>query len=379
MIAVWLVLTIIGVLLLLAAAVPYIVYLFGISFGKKSDTINISSDFEYPEISIVVCAYNEELNIANKIQSISDCTYPKDKIEFILVIDCSNDKTHEIAENKLSKESFKWIIHENDVRSGKNGSLNNGINLASNEIIIDSDADVIWDNEAIERLVRRLCSDEKIAVVSGDLQPYTKGNTVTSIENKYRSYFGKMSEWEGANDATYIINGCLIAFKKSVVSEITTAIGPDDANIAFTAIRKGYRIVYDGDAKVFEELPETMKKQYSQKARRAKGIIQATLANRDILKQKRMFSKIFYPLRIWMYVLTPTLFFVGLAVFLAGVIIAQPLISSVLIIIAALILFFAKGNLITSFIINQFYLLAGLYSRRKDAVIWQSTSKKVGE
>lgn len=369
----------VGILLILLAAVPYIIYLAGMTFGKKIEPLNYDAGEELPDISIVVCAYNEERTIADKISSISACTYPKNKIEFILVVDCADDNTVSVARDALKDVDFTWVIHENKKRSGKNGSFNNGMKVASNNIIIDSDADVEWDNQAIEILVRRLIQDDNIAVVSGDLQPKVTGEMTSSLEKTYRSYFGKMSEWEGANDATFIINGCLLALRRDVIKEITTCIGPDDANIAFVAIRKGYRILYDGNAKVYEDIPESMKKQYTQKARRAKGIIQATLANRDLMKQKRIFSRVFYPLRIWMYVTTPTLFFSGLAAAFIGLLFSFPLLAVATAMLLLMILIFGKNTLITSFITNQFYLFMGLYSRRKDAVIWESTSKKVGE
>ena len=130
---------------------------------------------------------------------------------------------------------------------------------------------------------------------------------------------------------------------------------------------------------VIPELPENLKKQYTQKVRRAKGLIQTTLMNRDLLKEKRPFSKIFYPLRIWMFTVTPTLLFSGAVLFCGGLLFIQPIVLVLGILALILLSVLKKGNLITSFITNQFYLFMGLYSRRKDAVIWQSTSKKVGE
>ena len=60
-----------GIFLVLLAAVPYVVYLFGMTFGKKPDEIKTGDVANLPDISIVVCAYNEERNIRKKIQSIS--------------------------------------------------------------------------------------------------------------------------------------------------------------------------------------------------------------------------------------------------------------------------------------------------------------------
>ena len=368
-----------GIFLVLLAAVPYVVYLFGMTFGKKPNEIKTGDTANLPDISIVVCAYNEERNIRKKIQSIIECSYPENKIELIIVNDASRDKTEEVARDALKDVHIKWEIHTNEKQQGKNKSLNTGISLASSDIVFSTDADLVWDKYSAERLVRGLLSDDKYAAGTGDLQPNQGIDRVTSMEKTYRSFFGRMAEWEAVHDSTYAFNGCLLVFRKSKVQGVNETAGADDANLAFSAIRNGYRTFYDSQAVIFEELPENLKKQYTQKVRRAKGLIQTTLMNRDLLKEKRPFSKIFYPLRIWMFTVTPTLLFSGAVLFCAGVLFIQPIVLVLGIIALILLSVLKKGNLITSFITNQFYLFMGLYSRRKDAVIWQSTSKKVGE
>ena len=368
-----------GIFLVLLAAVPYVVYLFGMTFGKKPNEIKTGDTANLPDISIVVCAYNEERNIRKKIQSIIECSYPENKIELIIVNDASRDKTEEVARDALKDVHIKWEIHTNEKQQGKNKSLNTGISLASSDIVFSTDADLVWDKYSAERLVRGLLSDDKYAAGTGDLQPNQGIDRVTSMEKTYRSFFGRMAEWEAVHDSTYAFNGCLLVFRKSKVQGVNETAGADDANLAFSAIRNGYRTFYDSQAVIFEELPENLKKQYTQKVRRAKGLIQTTLMNRDLLKEKRPFSKIFYPLRIWMFTVTPTLLFSGAVLFCAGVLFIQPIVLALGILALILLSVLKKGNLITSFITNQFYLFMGLYSRRKDAVIWQSTSKKVGE
>ena len=368
-----------GIFLVLLAAVPYVVYLFGMTFGKKPNEIKTGDTANLPDISIVVCAYNEERNIRKKIQSIIECSYPENKIELIIVNDASRDKTEEVARDALKDVHIKWEIHTNEKQQGKNKSLNTGISLASSDIVFSTDADLVWDKYSAERLVRGLLSDDKYAAGTGDLQPNQGIDRVTSMEKTYRSFFGRMAEWEAVHDSTYAFNGCLLVFRKSKVQGVNETAGADDANLAFSAIRNGYRTFYDSQAVIFEELPENLKKQYTQKVRRAKGLIQTTLMNRDLLKEKRPFSKIFYPLRIWMFTVTPTLLFSGAVLFCGGLLFTQPIVLALGILALILLSVLKKGNLITSFITNQFYLFMGLYSRRKDAVIWQSTSKKVGE
>lgn len=372
-------LTIIGIIIILIAAIPYIIYLLGIYFGKKINNTDLFRDIIYPDISIVVCAYNEERNIAKKIQSISSCSYPKDKIELILIIDSSSDNTEKIARNELNNVNFNWKISMNKKRCGKNKSLNKGIEISSNNIVISTDADLIWNKYSAEILVRDILSDKSFAAGTGDLQPNPGIDKITSMEKSYRSFFGRMAEWESAHDSTYAFNGCLLIMRKDMINSVNEKKGADDANLAFEAIKSGHRTFYDSRAVIYEELPDNLKKQYTQKVRRAKGLIQTTIMNRNLLKFNRPFSKIFYPLRIWMFIFTPTMLLIGGIIFSIGMLLTLPLIYAILVTIIIILSLVIKSNLITSFIINQFYLLAGLYSRRKDAVIWQSTSKKVGE
>lgn len=369
----------VGMGIILLAVIPYIVYLCGVTFGKKPAEMDLDTQKTLPAISIVICAYNEERTIARKIKSISSCTYPDELMEVILVIDCSDDKTEEVARSELTKVNFSWKIHVNEQRSGKNTSLNTGIGLTSNDLVVATDADLVWDDKSVEHLVRRILADDKFAAGTGDLQPNPGVDRVTSMEKTYRSYFGRMAEWESAHDATPAFNGCLLIMRKSIVQGVNETSGADDANLAYEAIRKGYRTFYETQAAISEELPENLKKHYTQKVRRAKGLIQTTLANRDLLKVDRPFCRIFYPLRLWMYVITPTMLLIGGIIFSIGLLLNIPLIFAALLIAFLLFSVIKKGNLITAFITNQFYLLAGLYSKRKDAVLWRSTSKKVGE
>ncbi|HJK10876.1 MAG TPA: glycosyltransferase, partial [Methanocorpusculum sp.] len=126
--------------------------MFGVKFGKKIPPLSCNENPSLPNISVVICAYKEERNIRKKIQSICDCSYPNDKIEVIIVIDQADDNTESVARDTLEDSKLSWKIHVNNERTGKNKSLNIGLGLASHDIIIDTDADVIWDTTTVEML-----------------------------------------------------------------------------------------------------------------------------------------------------------------------------------------------------------------------------------
>jgi poly-beta-1,6-N-acetyl-D-glucosamine synthase len=363
-----------GIVLLFIALIPYIVFLFGIRFGKKPGDTGFPATF--PKISMIISAYNEERVIGDRIKNLVQCHIPKESWELVFVDDCSSDNTLSKAKTCLENSGIPFTIIANKNRMGTSSSYNNAIKAARNPVIITTDADVFFEPDAIRYLLGRLESDKTIAAVCGELRPRQNGNNTTQLEAAYRTYYGRMCDWESAADSTYNFNGALVAFRSDLIRRIDDKRGADDANTAFEAIRKGYRAVYESRAIVYEDIPSDFRDQYRQKIRRAKQLIDATLANRDLLGMDRPFSRIFYPLRFFMYLVTPILTFISLALIIAGLYLAYPLILLVLLVLASVAGIVWQQNLLNAFLINQFYLLTGLLNIGKDMRIWESTSKK---
>ena len=365
---------IMGIALFIIALIPYIIYLFGISFGKKPAETGFPR--EYPKISMIISAYNEERVIGDRITNLMQCHLPRDSYELIFIDDCSSDNTLSRAKTCLEKSGIEFRIIANNERMGTNRSYNHAMKLARNPIIITTDADVFFEPDAVNYLVGRLVSDPKNAAVTGELLPRSNQNNTTKLEGTYRSYYGRMCDWESSVDSTYNFNGALVAFRTDLIRRIDDKRGADDANTAFEAIRKGYRAVYERRAVVFEDVPQSFKVQYRQKIRRAKQLIEATLANLDLLGMSRPFSRFFYPLRLFMYLCTPILVFISLFLIIVGLLYASPVILLVLLGLTLGIGVVWPQNLFNAFVVNQFYLVAGLLNMGKDTRTWESTSKK---
>jgi cellulose synthase/poly-beta-1,6-N-acetylglucosamine synthase-like glycosyltransferase len=134
--------------------------------------------------------------------------------------------------------------------------------------------------------------------------------------------------------------------------------------------------VYESKAIVYEDIPVSFTIQYRQKARRATGLIESTLSNLDLLGKNTRFSRFFYPLRIFMYVCSPIIFFLSVVVFCLGVFLYNPLFLFWFMVLLAGAGIVWRQNLVFAFILNQFYLLAGLLNLGKDMRVWDSTSDK---
>jgi len=364
-----------GLLLLAVAALPYGIYFYNIRYGKKQEVAPPLVNF--PAISIVISALNEERVIEERIENIAGSTYPKDGYEIILVDDCSSDATGSIAQETAERLGLSCTVLRNEKRQGVARSYNRAFGHAKNPIIVTSDADVFFEKDALERIIERLESDEAIAAVCGDLLPLdsSREETIGEMEGQYRDYYGAMCEWDSALDSTFSFNGALIAFRRDCIGNIEEEAGADDANTAMQAIRNGYRAVYEIRAKVYEETPDSFGVQFRQKIRRAAGLIGTTLNSRDLLRQNRPFSKIVYPLRIMINCLSPTLTLLGgLFVFLALLMMQAWIVAVSLLLILGYS--FYVGNILSSFLLNQIYLFFGLLRFRKDMSLWESTSRK---
>jgi poly-beta-1,6-N-acetyl-D-glucosamine synthase len=363
-----------SILLFIIALIPYMIYLWGIYFGRKPD--EIIPPLKYPAISIVMSAYNEEQVIEKRIANIQNCHYPKESMEIIFVDDLSGDNTKNLAKFWLEQVKIPFQLIANTERLGTNRSYNSAINNANYPIIVTTDADVFFDPDALNYLIGRLLSDDNIAAVTGELRPVINSSRTMMLEGVYRSFYGRMCEWESALDSTYNFNGALVAFRLDRIRRINDKLGADDANTAFEAIRRGYRAVYEKKAIVYEDIPPSFKIQYRQKTRRATGLIEATLSNLDLLGKSTPFSRYFYPIRIFMYVCSPLIFFISAMVFCLWLFLLNPLVLLGCIGLVAGIGMAWRQNLVYAFILNQIYLIAGLLNLGKDMRVWDSTSNK---
>jgi len=114
--------------------------------GAKKSFPQLKDD-ELPSVSIVVAARNEEKNILSCLRSLDELTYPKNKIEVIIIDDASTDNTLKITSNFIHGKIKFRVIHlveaESDKLKGKVRAMAAGIKLAKGDIILTTDADCI--------------------------------------------------------------------------------------------------------------------------------------------------------------------------------------------------------------------------------------------
>ncbi len=369
--------TFLTIITLVITSIPFFVYSIYL-IGAMTSRSNPPKSLGYsPDVSIVIPAYNEESGIESRIDNLVE-VYPKEKMEIIVSNDGSTDSTEKMALDSIKKHSIKGKVITNP-RSGVNAAINRGTKETSNPIVVIAGADGLFDKNTIPYLVSVLLSSDYIGAVSGDLVPVAKGESMFSrCEVAYRSIYGRICTWESKVHSTYCFNGPVVAFKKNATSSLNTRRGADDASMALSVIRNGFKCKYVPAAKFYEYVPDKFNEQRRQKIRRATRLLEATFFNRDVLSRKYgSFGLFLFPLRLLMFFVVPALFLASILLWSFLLWNFDPLygIGFFGAIVLVLLSGSFRSNVVSSFIIYQFYLFMGLFNMLRDVHTWEPTER----
>jgi len=268
-------------LLLILITWPYLGYpLFLLILSKIFKKEHYLDESYYPIVSLIIPTYNEEACIEEKIVNSLSLDYPKDKLEIIVVDSGSTDRTREIIK-KYSKNGV--ILYEQQKRMGKASAINLGLKRAKGEIIIVTDANAIFHNDVIKKIVRHF-ADKNVGGVEGKYILKTKKKTdVGEGEKTFRKFESFLKKYESLVDSTVSMVGEISAFRRDIIDSLDGSCIAEDFDLSIRVRKKGYRLIHDPEAIVWEPAPANIKDEIIQKSRRIVGTIQVLFKHKDVL------------------------------------------------------------------------------------------------
>jgi cellulose synthase/poly-beta-1,6-N-acetylglucosamine synthase-like glycosyltransferase len=253
----------------------YVVFpLFLTFFSKKRELTEYSRKEELPFVSILMSIYNEELVISEKIESILASNYPKDKYEIIIGSDCSDDKSNEIVSKFSEQYNFITLLPYTE-RQGKPNVINQIFEHSKGEIIILTDANVMFDENAIFELVKYF-KNEGIGLV--DSQMINKGIVKDGISVQESSYISrevKIKSNESNIWGTMMgpFGGCY-AIRRELYQPVPKNFLVDDFYINMKILEQGFKSINNTKAHVFEDVSNNLFDEFKRKIRIATGNFQ---------------------------------------------------------------------------------------------------------
>jgi cellulose synthase/poly-beta-1,6-N-acetylglucosamine synthase-like glycosyltransferase len=278
-------------------------------YGRRSGQQHDKEEPYRPFISVVMPTFNEESIIASRLDSLLKTTYPKEKME-ILVVDSSDDNTPSIIESYSRRYPMIRLIHDTE-RRGLATALNQAFKLCKGEIVVKTDADLVLADNTLDEVVSRF-TDPRIGAVTGKLNV---ANQAASREVRYRSMQETIQKAETYIDSVFMAHS-FAAYRRHVMKEYKPKEYGDETIQTIHIRKQGYRVIYDPKSNFYENFPENGKERLRQKIRRSEGLIRVILENSDILFDPRFgkFGTYVFPSNLFMFTISPVLLLLTLII-----------------------------------------------------------------
>ena len=237
---------------------------------------------DWPPVTILVAAHNEEKVITNILEALMGVNYPQDKMLVIPVNDRSKDRTKEIIDDYVAK--FPGRIrpfHRVSGKGGKAAALKDAMELVETEVILIFDADYIPGAGLIKQLVGPFF-DPEVGGVMGRVVPMNVGaNLLTRLLDLERSGGYQVDQQARMNLRLVPQHGGTVAgVRLSALREIggwNDSSLTEDTDLTYRLLLNGWKTAYQNRSECYEEVPETWPVRIKQIMRWAKGHNQAMI------------------------------------------------------------------------------------------------------
>lgn len=233
-------------------------------------------------VSVIVPAYNEEVNSVRTINSLLDQDYPN--LEIIFVDDGSKDQTYQTVRDHFKDHQKVTVITKTN--GGKASALNYGISHTDAEYVVCIDADTQLKQDAVRLLMEKF-TDANVAAVAGNVKVGNEVNMITrwqSIEYITSQNFDRRA-FDLLNCIT-VVPGAIGAFRRDALlisGGFTKDTLAEDCDLTMRMLRDGYVIRNCTSALSYTEAPETFKQFMKQRFRWSFGVMQCFWKHRDTL------------------------------------------------------------------------------------------------
>jgi len=256
---------------------------------------------DFPSLSVVIPAYNEEKSIDSTIRSVLEAEYPC-SVEVIVVNDGSTDKTGEILKRMAASDSRVKLGTAN--HAGKANAINIGVEKSVNEIIVVLDADSQLEKKSLMEIVKPFSKDS-VGGVSGIVRAAYRNNPLTWFQD---FEYIQSSAWRficNKIGGTYIFPG-FAAFRRDAFLSIggfSKDTLSEDLDIGLRLKKAGYQLRMS-TAVMHTQVPETFGGLVKQRTRWGRGTAQVMKKHSDMIFNKEYGSVGLYgiPTQLYWYI-----------------------------------------------------------------------------
>lgn len=314
---------------------------------KMAETAPVPFTDQLPKVSIIIPAYNEQLNIDRCIVSLKAQTYPQHLIEVIVINDGSTDHTGEVVNGHIQGTAH-WNGHirlHNRVipalefsgvltlvqggRLGKPEAVNQGLAQARGDLVMTIDSDAVLEPEAVEQAVTAFLRDPQLIAATAHLivdynllvQSNDLGWVTLDDDNlpvplplsamqrflaaaqfvEYLQAFRIGRHAEAVLGELFTLSGACAIFRREALVKVGGYHGrtvSEDTDTTFSFQRQGHRVSYLPQVRVHLAPTIDWQELYAQRVRWQRGELEVMSVHQDMLGEQSRFWNWSMPLRL---------------------------------------------------------------------------------
>jgi glycosyltransferase involved in cell wall biosynthesis len=263
----------------LLVAYPYAIYpvvLVAINRlgGRRAHNADVSYE---PTLTVIMPVHNEARRIGAKVANLLALDYPREKLQILVIGDACTDDTLERAQ--AAGQGTVTVIPLAD-RAGKAAGLNAGLERATGEIIVFTDAGIMLDRPSLRHLIGHF-TDREIGCVSGE--DYIEGSETEGLYGKLelllRREEARLHSIAGAS-------GCFYAQRRELCEPFRAGMAPDFLSV-LNVVRQGKRALAEPLARGSMTATSSQRAEFTRKVRTFLRGITALFGNAGLLNPFR--------------------------------------------------------------------------------------------
>lgn len=242
----------------------------------------------FPFISIIIPAKNEEKVIGRLLKALLKIKYPKDRMEIIIVEDGSNDRTPQIC-NKFVQEYPRLIkFFHRSTSNGKPSALNYGLKYAKGDLIAVFDADNVPQPDVLLKVVKYF-DDPKVAAVQGTTCAINADQNMLTKLIAYEEALWLKNYIQGKDILNLFVplTGSCQFIRRDIVEEINgwdERFLSEDVEMSARLTELGYKVRYAPDIISWQEAPSSIIQLIKQRIRWNRGFMEVAIKYGRLLK-----------------------------------------------------------------------------------------------
>jgi poly-beta-1,6-N-acetyl-D-glucosamine synthase len=250
---------------------------------------------DWPPVTVVIAALNEEDAIASTLEGIANLSYPG-PIEVVLADNNSTDRTAEVGEQLAQRLGIRYRrVFEKEM--GKYNALNAALDTVTTPLVVSVDADTHLHRDAISYLVARVTGRPQGQCVCACAGALVVGNPTANFLTRmqswdYRLGINGIKRMQSAYNSALVAQGAFSAYWTEDLRAVggwPDAIG-EDIVLTWTLMNKRGVVQYEPTAVGFTAAPERIRRLMNQRSRWARGMVEGIQANPP-RRQPRVLAK----------------------------------------------------------------------------------------